>query len=150
PEEPLGRGPAEPAPSRADVVGERHGDGAHFDRESVDRGPNGSGAPAGVRGRERDELVLALRRLDEAAQSATDVVPHPRPRGREGRDLYGEPQEAFSERCFVAGPRWGCVARTQGALVSGGYGCDRGRRPRATQRGSAAQGFVLRGAILKG
>src|SRR5687768_7084363 len=35
-----------------------------------------------------------------------------------------------------------CEARTQGAFVAGGYGRNRGHRPRAVQHGPTGQGFV--------
>ena len=50
--------------------------------------------PADARRRERDDLVSAVRRLDETAERALDVVPDPEQRMAERADVERDPHRA--------------------------------------------------------
>ena len=72
-EEALERGPAEPAPRVAPALRERQRHEPELDVEPVERARDRL-PPGGARRRERDELVLPARRLDEPGERAADVV----------------------------------------------------------------------------
>jgi len=90
PEQALGGRAAERAPAGAKRVREREPPGPELDVDAVERGTDAIGA-AQARRRECDDLVLAARHLDQAAERAADVVADPEQRVRERGDVEGDP-----------------------------------------------------------
>ena len=93
PEEPLGRGTAEPAPSRARGMGERKRPRTQLD---VDPGEGGADPlrPADARRRERDDLVLGARGGDEPTERALHVVPDAEERVAQRAHVECDPHRA--------------------------------------------------------
>ncbi len=98
----------------------------------------------------RPDLDLHRTSLTGSSSPSRIDAPSATPQRRHGGTRLGlkrGSKSPFQNDASPSGCDGRCVARTQGARVSGGYGCDRGRRPRGAQRSLAAQGFVLKGAL---
>ncbi len=92
-EEPLRRGKAEPAPGRANGMGERKRPRAELD---VDPGEGGADPLRATDARrcERDDLVLAARGVDEPAERALHVVPDAEERVAQRAHVECDPHRA--------------------------------------------------------